>query len=110
MDASAYVHEVERLQNEVEELNEVLDEKLDRLQEADFGAVRLRQQLEEERTRVVAVEEEIARLMRKEERRTRRLEKIRCQKCHTKVDMHTFSRLAEGDERYSGFSPCLGGP
>lgn len=99
-DASAFNHEVERLQDEVNRLNEVVDEKLDRLQDADFGAVRLRQQLEEERARVVAVEDEIARLLRKEDRRTRRLEKLCCQKCHTKVGFHMFTQMAEEDERY----------
>ena len=52
--------------------------------------------LEDARTKMIALEDEIADLKRKEDRRTRRLARARCQKCHIKLDLEN---LIHPDER-----------
>ncbi|KAK0466948.1 uncharacterized protein EV420DRAFT_1260439 [Desarmillaria tabescens] len=88
------IAEISRLQYELDIANESIDDKLDKLEDAGLGVVGLTQKLEDARARIVALEDEIARLTRKEERRMRRLEKARCRKCLTKVNMG----LSEGDD------------
>jgi myosin protein heavy chain len=46
------------------------------------------------------LEEDIAKLSRREDRRMHRLKIARCQKCHGKVDLRSLHRAAEGDERF----------
>jgi myosin protein heavy chain len=53
------------------------------------------------------MEDEIARLSRREVRRMHRLERAKCQKCHGKVDLRGLHRAAEGDERFVRDSLCL---
>ncbi|KAI0318748.1 hypothetical protein OF83DRAFT_909610 [Amylostereum chailletii] len=95
---SPYYSEIQRLQKELDRANENIDDKLDRLEDAGFGVVDLTQQLEDERARNTALEDDIARLHRREERRARRLEKARCTKCRSKVDLSGLNRAADGDE------------
>ena len=66
---SPYFAEIKRLQSELDKANEEIDEKLDRLNDVRFDSVKLTQQLEEERQRGAALEDEVARMGRKEERR-----------------------------------------
>ncbi|KAJ7117849.1 hypothetical protein C8R44DRAFT_832392 [Mycena epipterygia] len=94
---SPLLAEITRLQRELDRANESIDDKLDKLEDAGLGVVGLTKRLEDARARIVALEEEIARLSRKEERRVHRLERARCQKCLTKVDLRSVIR-AEGDE------------
>ncbi|EKM50608.1 uncharacterized protein PHACADRAFT_152721 [Phanerochaete carnosa HHB-10118-sp] len=84
--AAPLVAEIERLQQELERANEDIDEKIDRLEDAGLGVVSLTKQLEDARERIHALEDEVGRLSRREERRVQRLEKLRCQKCRVKVD------------------------
>lgn len=86
------IAEIERLQLELERANESIDEKLDRLEDAGFGVVSLTKQLEDAREKNVTLEDEVGRLSRREERRTQRLAKLRCQKCHIKVDVRMLQR------------------
>jgi chromosome segregation ATPase len=95
---SPLLAEITRLQRELDRANESIDDKLDKLEDAGLGVVGLTKRLEDARAKIVALEEEIARLSRKEQRRTHRLERIRCQKCLTKVDLRNVIR-AEADER-----------
>lgn len=95
---SPLLAEITRLQRELDRANESIDDKLDKLEDAGLGVVGLTKRLEDARARIVALEEEIARLSRKEERRVHRLERARCQKCLTKVDLRSVIR-AEADER-----------
>ncbi|KII85948.1 hypothetical protein PLICRDRAFT_114966 [Plicaturopsis crispa FD-325 SS-3] len=95
---SPLIAEISRLQRELDLANESIDDKLDKLEDAGLGVVGLTQKLGDARSRIVALEDEIARLQRREDRRVRRLEKVRCQKCHTKVDLRGLNRAAEGDE------------
>ncbi|KAF7370481.1 PACT-coil-coil domain-containing protein [Mycena sanguinolenta] len=94
---SPLLGEIARLQRELDRANESIDNKLDKLEDAGLGVVGLTKRLEDARAKIVALEEEIARLSRKEQRRVHRLERARCQKCLTKVDLRSIIR-AEGDE------------
>jgi chromosome segregation ATPase len=93
------VAEISRLQRELDRANESIDDKLDRLEDAGLGVVGLTKKLEDARSRIVGLEDEIARLSRRELRRLHRLERVRCQKCHVRIDLRSVNRAAEGDER-----------
>lgn len=97
--AMPLVVEIERLQNELEKANESIDEKLDRLEDAGHGMVSLTNKLEDARAKIVILEDEIGRLTRREDRRTQRLEKLRCQKCRVKVDVRALQHRTPGDDR-----------
>ena len=85
------VSEIQRLQGELDRANESIDDKLDKLENAGLGVVGLTQKLEDARMKIVALEDEIASLKRKEERRTRRLARARCQKCHIKLNLDSIT-------------------
>ncbi|KAL0954003.1 hypothetical protein HGRIS_005160 [Hohenbuehelia grisea] len=93
---SPLIEEISRLQRELDKANESIDDKLDKLEDAGLGVVGLTTKLEDARHRINALEDEVARLMRKEERRVYRLERLRCKKCLTKVDVQS---LVTGDDR-----------
>jgi phage shock protein A len=90
------VAEISRLQKELDRANESIDDKIDKLEDAGLGAVGLTRKLEDAKAQIAALEDEIARLKRTEERRTRRLKHIRCQKCKIKVDAH---QILQDDDR-----------
>lgn len=98
---SPLVAEIERLQMELDHANQSIDDKLDRLEDAGLGVVSLTNQLENARAKIAQLEDEIGRLSRREDRRTARLEKLRCQKCLIKVDTHALQHYSTGDERYA---------
>ncbi|KAJ7580264.1 hypothetical protein C8J56DRAFT_278799 [Mycena floridula] len=79
--------ELARLQRELDHANDSIDDKLDKLEEAGLGVVGLTRKLEDARAKIVSLEDEIARLSRREDRRVRRLERARCRKCLTKVEL-----------------------
>jgi hypothetical protein len=93
------------LQRELERANESIDDKLDRLEEAGLGVVGLTKKLEDARSRISALEEEISRLSRRDDRRARRLERLRCRKCHIKLDIGGFDE-DPADERFCISSIC----
>lgn len=95
--AAPLIAEIERLQSELERANESIDDKLDRLEDAGLGVVSLTRQLEDAREKITALEDETRRLSRREERRLQRLQKLRCQKCHIKVDMRFLQRSSPDD-------------
>ncbi|KAH9074702.1 hypothetical protein EDB83DRAFT_2352798 [Lactarius deliciosus] len=99
-----YVAEIQRLERELGRANESIDEKLDRLEHAGLGNVQLEVRLNDERVRAVALEEDVARLDRREERRLRRLSKAKCPHCRQKVDLRGLNRVADGDESTVDFS------
>jgi len=94
---SPFFSEIARLRQELERANQSIDEKLERIEEAGMDVISLTRQLGDGRTRIAALEDEIDRLSRKDDRRTRRLQKMRCRKCRTKID----ARSIDADERYS---------
>ncbi|KAH0836767.1 hypothetical protein J3R83DRAFT_8515 [Lanmaoa asiatica] len=96
--ASPLLTEIVRLQTELDRANESIDQKLDELQEAGLDVVELTKNLEDARSSIVSLENENARLQRREERRLRRLEKLRCQKCFVKIDPSRLQRAYEVDE------------
>ncbi|KAF8141485.1 hypothetical protein EV363DRAFT_1425600 [Boletus edulis] len=96
--ASPLLAEVARLHIELDRANESIDQKLDELQEAGLDVVELTKNLEDARANIVSLETENARLQRREERRLRRLEKLRCQQCFTKIDPSRLHRTYEADE------------
>lgn len=79
--------------------NDSIDEKLDRLEHAGFGNVELEMRLNDERAKTVALEGDIERLDRREERRLRRLAKAKCPRCRQIVDMRSLNRVGDADER-----------
>ena len=93
---SPFVAEISRLQRELDRANESIDDKLDKLQDAGLGVVGLTKKLEDARATITALEDEISRLSRKEDRLVHRMERIRCHKCHIKVDVRS---AAYADER-----------
>ncbi|KAI0255954.1 hypothetical protein BJV78DRAFT_1279159 [Lactifluus subvellereus] len=99
-----YIAEIQRLERELGRANESIDEKLDRLEHAGFGNVELEMRLNDERARAVALEEDIARLDRREERRLRRLSKVKCPHCHQRADLRSLNRVVDGDESTLDFS------
>lgn len=94
-----YIEEIQRLEKELGRANESIDEKLDRLENAGFGNVDLEMRLNDERAKTAALEEDIARLDRREERRLHRLAKAKCPRCRQNVDLRSLNRLGDGDER-----------
>lgn len=94
--------EISRLQRELDNANNNIDDKLDKLEEAGLGVVGLTRKLEDAREEIVRLGDEIARLSRREERRTRRLERARCRKCLVKIDLSGL----DVDERYISFPRC----
>jgi chromosome segregation ATPase len=97
---SPLVAEISRLQRELDRANESIDDKLDKLEDAGLGVIGLTSKLEDARSRIMALEEEIARLSRREDRRMRRIERARCQKCHIKLNLKGLTAFDAGDERY----------
>ncbi|KAI0366979.1 hypothetical protein BV20DRAFT_951123 [Pilatotrama ljubarskyi] len=95
---SPLVAELARLQAELDRANASIDDKLDRLEDAGFGVVDLTKQLEDAREHIVLLEDELARMARREERRIHRLQRLRCTKCRTKIDMRGLQSTGDGDE------------
>ncbi|KIK90884.1 hypothetical protein PAXRUDRAFT_831297 [Paxillus rubicundulus Ve08.2h10] len=105
---SPLLAEIARLQTELDRANESIDHKLDELQEAGLGVIDLTKNLADARSQTTSLENEIARLQRREERRLRRLEKLRCQKCFMKIDPSKLQRVYEADESSQDIShSCL---
>ncbi|KAG6841233.1 hypothetical protein C0991_000517 [Blastosporella zonata] len=95
---SPLISEINRLQKELDRANDSIDDKLDKLEDTGLGVVGLTKKLEDARAKISTLEDEIARLSRREERRIRRLEKARCQKCHIKIDFAKLNQLDERDD------------
>ncbi|KAH9927002.1 uncharacterized protein B0H18DRAFT_306413 [Fomitopsis serialis] len=96
--AAPLVAEIARLQQELDRANHSIDDKLDQLEDAGLGVVGLTRQLEDARERIVTLEDELARLSRKDGRLQRRLHKVRCLKCRAKVDLRGLVAASAGDE------------
>ncbi|KAL4266485.1 Pericentrin/AKAP-450 centrosomal targeting domain-containing protein [Pleurotus pulmonarius] len=94
-DVAPFVSEISRLQKELDLANQSIDDKLDKLEDVGFDVVGLTKKLEDARSRITSLEDEIARLLRREERRNHRLERIRCKKCLLKVDFHAIQGADE---------------
>ncbi|KZT69318.1 hypothetical protein DAEQUDRAFT_745317 [Daedalea quercina L-15889] len=95
---SPLVAEIQRLQGQLDRANQSIDDKLDKLEDAGLGVVGLTTQLEDARERIVALEDEVARLSRKESRLERRLQRVRCTKCCARVDLRGLLTASVGDE------------
>jgi len=93
---SPFFSEIARLRQELERANQSIDEKLEQIEDAGMDVISLTRQVEDGRARIAALEDDVTRLSRKDDRRTRRLQKMRCGKCRTKVDV----RSIDADERY----------
>src|SRR5579863_10244231 len=105
-----YIAEIQRLEKELGRANESIDEKLDRLESAGFGNVDLGMRLNDERAKTAALEGDIARLDRREERRLRRLARAKCPHCRHHVDLRSLNRAADADERWDDDLTCASGP
>jgi chromosome segregation ATPase len=97
--AAPLLAEIVRLQDALDAANASVDAKLDALEDVGLDALGLTRQLADTRERAAALEEERARLLRREARRTRRLERARCGKCRTKVDVRLLE-VGDDDERW----------
>ncbi|KIJ55564.1 hypothetical protein M422DRAFT_151101 [Sphaerobolus stellatus SS14] len=93
LDTSPLVSRIEKLKYELNLANDSIDDKVNQLEEAGIGIVGLTERLEDARARTVTLEEEVSRLVRRDERRIRRLERIRCLECGVKIDV---SRVVGG--------------
>jgi len=93
---SPFFSEIARLRQELERANQSIDEKLEQIEDAGMDVISLTRQVEDGRARIAALEDDVTRLSRKDDRRTRRLQKMRCGKCRTKID----TRSIDADERY----------
>ena len=93
---SPFSSEIARLRQELERANQSIDEKLERIEDAGMDVIDLTRKVEDGRARIASLEDDITRLSRKDDRRTRRLRKMRCGKCRTKIDV----RSIDADERY----------
>lgn len=94
--SSPFSSEIARLRQELERANQSIDEKLERIEDAGMDVIDLTRKVEDGRARIASLEDDITRLSRKDDRRTRRLQKMRCGKCRTKIDV----RGIDADERY----------
>ena len=92
---SPFFTEIARLRQELDRANQSIDDKLEQIEEAGLDVIGLTRQVEDGRTRIAALEDDIDRLSRKDDRRTRRLQKMRCGKCRTKID----ARNIDAEER-----------
>ncbi|KAF9269220.1 hypothetical protein L218DRAFT_1072847 [Marasmius fiardii PR-910] len=92
------VAELSRLQRQLDRANESIDDKLDKLEDAGLGVVELTEKLENARSRIRDLEDELSRLKRTEERRIQSLQRARCKKCMTKVDLGSLSRLSRHED------------
>ncbi|KAK2464002.1 hypothetical protein APHAL10511_003946 [Amanita phalloides] len=95
---SPFVVEISRLQRELDRANESIDDKLDKLQDAGLGVVGLTRKLEDARARITTLEDEISRLSRREDHLIHRMERIRCHKCHIKIDARAVAYADESSE------------
>ncbi|KAI0036219.1 hypothetical protein K488DRAFT_82325 [Vararia minispora EC-137] len=95
---SDYLAKIRDLQVQLDQANEDIDEKLDRLNNVNFEGVMLRQQLADERAKTLSLEDDLARQARRDERRMRRLEKARCTQCHAKIDLRSLNSTAIDNE------------
>jgi chromosome segregation ATPase len=102
--------EIQRLHGELDRANASVDDKLDKLEDAGQGVVGLTRKLADARTRIVTLEDEVARLGRREERRQKRLEKTRCGKCSSKLDLQRIERALDADERCPHFPTTTNSP
>ena len=93
---SPFFSEIARLRQELERANQSIDEKLEQIEDAGMDVISLTRKVEDGRARIAALEDDVTRLSRKDDRRTRRLQKMRCGKCRTKIDV----RNVDADERY----------
>ncbi|KAF5351346.1 hypothetical protein D9758_008042 [Tetrapyrgos nigripes] len=100
---SPLVAEISRLQRELDKANESIDDKIDQLEDAGLGIVGMTKNFEDARAKIRALEDEIARLSRKEERRLNRLGRARCQKCRTKVDLRGLIHVSDDESFF--YSP-----
>ncbi|KAG7094132.1 hypothetical protein E1B28_007744 [Marasmius oreades] len=92
------VAELSRLQRQLDRANESIDDKLDKLEDAGLGVVELTEKLENARFRIRALEDELSRLKRAEELRVQRLQRVRCKKCLTKVDVGSLAQLSRHED------------
>ncbi|KAJ3512287.1 hypothetical protein NLJ89_g3604 [Agrocybe chaxingu] len=92
---SPLISEIGRLQQQLDRANESIDDKLDKLEDAGLGVVGLTKKLEDARAKIILLEDEIARLNRREERKARRLARARCQKCNIKLDLRSLTQADE---------------
>jgi hypothetical protein len=98
--ASPLVAQIEHLQQELHIANDSIDEKVNMLEEAGMGIVGLTEKLEDSRTRTVVLEVEVARLVRREERRIRRLDRAKCLRCGGRVDLSKLLGIHAEEQRY----------
>lgn len=99
---SPLLGKIEQLQRDLDRANASIDDKLDRLEDAGLGVVELTKKLEDARQRIRELEEEVARMKRKEARSAQKLANIRCGDCDAKIDFSSNSILV-GDQRFMIF-------
>ncbi|KAI0091595.1 hypothetical protein BDY19DRAFT_885665 [Irpex rosettiformis] len=99
--AASLLAHIEQLQSDLDRANESIDDKIDRLEDAGAGVVSLTNQLQDARDKIITLENEVARLGRRDERKDQRLEKLHCKKCGIKVDIRHLQQRPVGQDESS---------
>ncbi|GJJ11416.1 hypothetical protein Clacol_005649 [Clathrus columnatus] len=102
-DAGPLLAQIQTLQEELHVANDNIDQKVNKLEEAGMGIISLTEKLEDARTRTTTLEDEVGRLVRRDERRTRRLERANCKECGVKIDVAGIMGV-DDNEQSSDFS------
>ncbi|KAF7309931.1 PACT-coil-coil domain-containing protein [Mycena indigotica] len=101
---SPLLAEIQRLQLELDRANQSIDDKLDKLEDNGLGVVGLTKRLADAKTKIAFLEDEVARLSRREDRRLKRLERARCHKCLVKLKL---DNVIQDESSMDAFSATL---
>lgn len=97
---SPLVAEIDRLQAELDQANESIDDKIDRLEEVGAGVVGLTRELERARSTIVELEEHVANMLTREQSHTRRLRNFKCS-CGKGMPAHVLIKVVSENEQYA---------
>lgn len=84
---SPLLAEISRLQRELDQANDCIDDKLGKLEDAGLGVVELTKKLGDAHMRIANLEDDVSKLVKREGRHIQRLKRAKCQKCLLKLDL-----------------------
>ncbi|KAG8904159.1 hypothetical protein FRB99_002176 [Tulasnella sp. 403] len=97
-------HEASELMQQLQAANDRLDAKFEELQRNGLQGVSLTKQLDDAREKGVALQSEVERLLRREERLLKRLERCRCLKCGRRFDASGLASWAKSGNQRLGLA------
>jgi len=86
---SPFFSDIARFRQDLERANQSINEKLEQIEDAGTDVISLIRRVGDERARIASLEDD-ARLSRKDDHRTRGLQKMRCGKCRTNIDSRSI--------------------